>query len=266
MPNARPEDAGFDIDRMVRDTFVAEVVYHETVDSTNNVALQRCRGGEFRSPSLVLASRQTSGRGRGNNVWWSSGGSLTFSLVIDAGEFGLPQELWPKASLTTGLSICLAIESLLGDGNVALKWPNDVHLQGRKVCGVLIEPGPRPSGKLVIGIGVNVNNSLADAPSDVKSRATSLVDVTGRQYDRTDVLIGVLQQLERQLTRLADHDPELPADWQKRCALRGRTVEVDMGKRRTTGTCQGIDPDGALLLSTNDGPVRIFGGTVTGVW
>lgn len=268
MSNPRSEDVGFDVDRILRETFVAEVVYHETVDSTNNAALEHCRGDKVRSPFLVLTSRQTSGRGRGKNLWWSPGGSLTFSLAIDAEGFGLPAELWPKASLTTGLSVCLAIESLLAgdESKVALKWPNDVHLQGRKLCGILIEVGPRSSGMLVIGIGVNVNNSFVEEPCELKSKATSLLDATGRRFNQTDVLTAVLKEIERQLSRLASADPGLAADWQTRCALRGRTVEVDTGKRRATGICLGIDEDGALVLSTNNGPKQIFGGTVTGIW
>jgi len=266
MSNSRSLDTDFDVDRIARDTFVADVLYHETIDSTNDAALELCRGEVVRSPFLVLTSRQTSGRGRGKNAWWSADGSLTFSLVINAENFRLPQELWPKTSLTTGLSVCLAIESLLDETDVVLKWPNDVLLHGRKVSGVLIEVGPRSSGMLVMGIGVNVNNAFTDAPSELKSKATSLLDTSGRKFDRTDVLVEVLKQIERQLSRLVARDPDLAADWQQRCALQGRIVEVDTGTRRTTGTCQGIDQDGALVLLTENGPVQVFGGTVVGFW
>lgn len=262
MSNFHSKDSAFDLDRIINATFVGDVIYYETIDSTNNAALELCRQDKVSGTVLVLTAEQTSGRGRGQNVWWSTEGSLAFSLVIDAAEFNLPQELWPQASLTTGLSVCLALEQLLGMGQVALKWPNDVHLQRRKVGGILVEVGPRPSGKLVFGIGLNVNNSLAEASNELQSTATSLFDVIGRRFDRTDVLTAVLAQLEQQFARLATHDPHLATDWQSRCALRGRTVEIDSGNRRTTGTCLGIDRDGALLIETDQGPQRIFGGTV----
>lgn len=263
MSQSQPDESAFDLEQITSTTFVKEVICHETIDSTNNFALELCRSNQVSGSLLILTEEQTAGRGRGENVWWSTEGSLAFSLVIDADEFRLPQELWPQASLTTGLAVCLALEQLLGEGHVALKWPNDVHLQGRKIGGILVEVGPRPSGKLVLGIGLNVNNSLAEAASELQARATSLFDFTGRDFMRTDVLTAILAQLEQQLSRLALRDPLLANDWQSRCALRGKTVEIDSGKKRVQGTCQGIDVDGALVVVTDEGPQRIFGGTVT---
>lgn len=255
--------AAFDLDRIVRETFATDVVFHEEIESTNTAALELCQADRAPNSLLVLTAQQTAGRGRGANVWWAGEGSLAFSLVLNALEFGLPQASWPQASLITGLSVCVAVESLVDQEAVALKWPNDVHLQGRKIGGVLIEVGPRSSGRLVIGIGVNVNNSLTEAPMELRERATSLIDVTGQMSDRTDVLVTILQQLEHQLSRLAHGDPALPSDWQKRCALHGRVVEVTSGIERKHGLCQGIDEEGALVLSTAEGPVRFFGGSVT---
>lgn len=266
MPSSMQENVEFDLDRIVRDTFVAEILYHKTVDSTNDSALDLCRREDLRSPFLVLTSQQTSGRGRGTNRWWSAPGALTFSLLIRAADRGLPQCLWPKTSLATGLSVCSALDELLPDGESSLKWPNDVHLRGRKVCGVLVEPGPRSSDMLVVGIGVNVNNTFDNAPDELASTATSLFDVTGRQSDLTEVLVRLLRHLERQWSRLADGDTQLVAEWQSRCALRGRNVKVVTGTRSTAGLCQGIDEDGALVLLTEDGPARLFGGVVARIW
>jgi BirA family biotin operon repressor/biotin-[acetyl-CoA-carboxylase] ligase len=168
--------------------------------------------------------------------------------------------------LTTGLSVCAALELLLPRAEISLKWPNDVHLEGRKVCGVLVEVGPWASDLLVLGIGVNVNNSLELAPDELKSIATSLIDFTGRHLELTEVLICVLRQLEIQLARLGGGDPGLAADWHSRCVLRGRTVAVDSGARTTIGVCQGIDEEGALVLLTEGGPARLFGGVVAGIW
>ncbi len=263
MTEPRPKQHNFELDRIVRETFAADVVFHEEIDSTNNAALELCQADGAPNSLLVLTARQTAGRGRGANVWWSGEGSLAFSFVLNAPEFGLPQETWPQASLTTGLSICSAIESLEDREPVALKWPNDVYLQGRKIGGVLIEVGPRSSGRLVIGIGVNVNNSLAAAPPELRERATSLIDITGRENNRTNVLIAILQQLEHHFSRLAQGDPALPSEWQRRCALNGKVVEVTSGTERREGPCQGIDEEGALILSTTEGPVRFFGGSVT---
>ena len=259
------DDGGlpFDLERIIAETFVGEIDYHETVESTNDVALAHCRHRAVDGPLLVLASQQTRGRGRGANSWWSADGALTFSLIIEPARLGVSQERWPQASLTTGLSVCLALDNVVPGIGSALKWPNDVFLDGRKVCGILVEVGDGSTQSLVLGIGINVNNGFADAPAELTTIATSLADATGRAYDRTDVLITLLQQFETQFRRLAAADPQLPADWQQRCALRGLIVTIETQTDRTTGRCAGIDPQGALVLHTADGPAKFFGGVIT---
>ncbi len=256
----------FDPDRILADTFVKAIRYHESVDSTNNAAQIDCQSDELTTPWLVVARQQTAGRGRGSNTWWSAPGALTFSLVIRPAELGLSQSMWPKASLTMGLSVCLALGELLPNDDLALKWPNDVHLRRKKVCGVLVEVGPRTSETLVIGIGVNVNNSFQAAPAELRLIATSVADVTHQTQCLTGVLTRILCQIQSQIARLAASDPELPADWQRLCALRGRTLEINSGAVITSGVCQGIDDDGALVLLTEGGPTRLFAGVVTRIW
>lgn len=254
----------FDSVRIVRESFVQQVRAHETIDSTNDDALEFCRNNPCPGPLLVVASRQTAGRGRGSNQWWSSAGALTCSLVIQPADFGIAEQQWPKASLTTGLSICRALDSLASQQQVALKWPNDVWMNRRKICGILIEVGGRrPTPTLVIGIGINVNNSFIDAPDELQEIATSLADTTGTAFDLTGVLVEVLRELERQLARLRDDDPRLAAEWQARCALRGRSLELESGRQRVHGTCLGIDADGALRLQTSEGQERFFGGVIS---
>ncbi|TWU08858.1 Bifunctional ligase/repressor BirA [Symmachiella macrocystis] len=259
------EDGGlpFDLERIIAETFVGEVDYHETVDSTNDVALAHCRRRAVDGPLLVLAAQQTRGRGRGANSWWSVAGSLTFSLIISPTGLGVSQERWPQASLTTGLSVCLALDHVVPGIRSALKWPNDVFLNGGKVCGILVEVAEGSTQSLVLGIGINVNNSFVDAPPELTTIATSLADATGREFDRTEVLIALLKQFETQFRRLAANDPQLPADWLQRCALRGLTVTIETPTHRTTGRCAGIDPQGALVLETVEGPERFFGGVIT---
>ena len=257
----------FELQRIVNETWVHEVDYRETVGSTNTTALELCRrSNSLDGPLLVLAARQTLGRGRGANQWWSVQGALTFSLVINPRKLQLPEDRWPRASLTTGLAVRMALSELLPHEVLSLKWPNDVHLNRRKVCGVLVEVGPRTSSTLVLGIGVNVNNSFEHAPPELSSSGISMADATDRAFDLTDVLIRVLKQLELQLGRLVADDPELAADWESCCALRGLTVQVDNAAVSTIGVCQGIDSGGALVLLTDGGIVRLFGGVVARIW
>jgi BirA family biotin operon repressor/biotin-[acetyl-CoA-carboxylase] ligase len=301
-----------------RETFVAEAEVHAELRSTNDRAL-RLAETATRLPRLIAALRQTAGRGRGANRWWAGDGALTFSLLLDAPP--VPLERWPQMSLAVGGAVCMAVAGLVPNADVRLKWPNDVFVNGRKACGILVEVPPqhgprrtdfqsvraphdanshaagatfqtttsqpvshetrpqsqssvdapgrtewqsvlRPPGRIVIGIGLNVNNSLAAAPPDVRARATSLRDLVGAALDLTDVLVALLRRIERDLSALAAADPGLPDRWRRLCYLTGRSVAVNDGARSIAGTCLGVDDDGALRLQTEAGPRRFFGGVV----
>ncbi len=187
-----PPFAKADLDRLLGSGFIREVEFHHEIGSTNERALQLAREPHRRYPLLVLAEHQTAGRGRGANRWWGAPGALTFSLVLEGSTAQLPPHRWPQASLTTGLAVCEALEELLRDRTIQLKWPNDVYWKQRKLCGVLLEsPAERP-GILVLGIGLNVNNSLHNAPHELQSTAITLADATGDSFSLTDVLQRVL--------------------------------------------------------------------------
>jgi len=252
--------ATFDLERVVAETLVQQVQYHESVDSTNTTALAACQQENLVTPLLILAANQTAGRGRGSHQWWSAAGSLTFSLVINPSDLEIEPRDWPRASLTTGLALCLALGELLESPALTLKWPNDVFLDHRKLSGVLLEG---TAGWLVIGIGINVNCSFREAPGSLRSTATSLLDATGKKFSLDDVLIRTLQQLELQLRRLTCNDTTLLTDWQQRCQLTGRKIEVSTENRQVTGVCQGIDQHGALVLMTETGLTTILSGTIT---
>ena len=118
-----------------RETFVADVEFHEQLSSTNDRAIEVANDPALLKPTLIVARDQTAGRGRGNNQWWSSEGALTFSLLLDGDASCHQQRPWSLVSLSMGVAICDAILALCPDLDVGLKWPNDVHILGRKVAG-----------------------------------------------------------------------------------------------------------------------------------
>lgn len=255
--------AALDIDRILAETMVRHVAYRDETKSTNDLAIELAANGANDFPSLAITERQTSGRGRGANRWWASEGALTFSLTIDSKDLGLEPRDWPKLSLTVGLSVCEVLEQLVSDRRVQLKWPNDVFLEGRKVCGVLVETIAQRPRLIVIGIGINVNNSFADAPAELRSTATSLMDVTTKSFDLTDVLIRQLQQIAHRIGTVIAGSEYLAEAWRARCMLEGRTLSIDLGSRRLTGVCHGIDDEGALIIQTEGGVERCFAGVIS---
>jgi len=252
----------FDLHRIRSSGLVREAEFHTEIGSTNDRAAELARRPLLGCPFLVLAARQTAGRGRGANRWWSAPGGLTFSLVLEARQSGLPMERWPQIALAAGAAVCEAIEQSIPDAAVGLKWPNDVYLAGKKASGILVEAPAVATGRLLVGIGVNVNNSFVNAPAELRPLATSMTDVARRAFDSTTVLLAILARFEFWLADLVSNERELFERWRTRCLLAGKRVRLSAGSRQVTGICQGIDDTGRLVLSTPEGIERHLSGTV----
>jgi BirA family transcriptional regulator, biotin operon repressor / biotin---[acetyl-CoA-carboxylase] ligase len=251
-----------DVERIRSAGSVDEIEVHSEIGSTNDRAAERATDAALSCPCLILAARQTSGRGRGSNSWWSGPGALTFSLVLEPRRVGLPIESYPQVALAAGLAVCEVIEQTLPRAVVGLKWPNDVFLSGKKVSGILLESPHSGSARLIAGIGVNVNNSLAAAPAELRRTAVSMVDVAGGLLDRTGVLVLLLERLEVWIRTLALNGPEIFERWRPYCVLTGKRVRLRAGTRDVEGLCRGIDDGGRLLIATSQGTEAHRSGTV----
>jgi BirA family biotin operon repressor/biotin-[acetyl-CoA-carboxylase] ligase len=252
----------FDLDRIRSSVYVREVEFHAEIGSTNDRATELVRKHQLDCPILVLAACQSAGRGRGSNRWWSGPGALTFSLVLDSLQLGLPMERWPQTALAAGAAVCEAIEQLIPDTVVKVKWPNDVYLAGKKVCGILVEAPADGAGRLIVGVGVNVNNSLEAAPHELAQRATSMSDAAGHEFNLTDVLLAVLARFADWQSHLVHDECRLIERWRTRCLLTGKRVCLNAGARQVTGICRGIDDVGRLVLSSPEGTQHYLSGTI----
>jgi BirA family biotin operon repressor/biotin-[acetyl-CoA-carboxylase] ligase len=251
-----------DVERIRSGGFVCEIEVHSEIGSTNDRAAERSEEPALACPCLILTARQSAGRGRGSNTWWSGPGALTFSLVLEPRRIGLTTERFPQVALAAGLAVCEVIEQTLPQAPVGLKWPNDVFLCGKKVSGLLLEMPRASSGRLIAGIGLNVNNTLAAAPAELRRTAVSMIDVAGRPLDRTAVLIALLERLEMWMRSLAVSESAVFERWRPYCVLTGKTVRLSAGNRDVEGLCQGIDDSGRLLISTAQGTEAHRSGTV----
>ena len=229
------------------------VVRLAEIDSTSDEAARRLRAGTLAPPAVVVADVQTAGRGTRGRSWLSTdaGGSLTatFALaVIDRPIHHLP--------LLVGLAVRDALADLAGaaaDSRLTIKWPNDVLLDGRKLCGILCE---RRDGADLIGVGVNLSLAAAALPPELCGRVASLDEVAATSRDATLAAIA---------RRLGDLPPDLAsrlADLRRHDSLRGRRVEVDTPTGRVVGECDGIDAEGRLLVRAEGVTRRVVSGTV----
>ena len=223
-------------------------IFYQVVDSTNRVARDMAREGAEEG-TVVLADSQTAGRGRLGRRWHSPPGkNLYFSVILRP---RLSPAFLYHATMLAAVSVC---EVLRGMGVDALiKWPNDVYVSDRKICGVLNEAEVSKGAVdfLILGIGVNVNAALEDFPPDVKGIATSLKMELGKDVRRVDVLVGILTAMDRWYSvLLSGNTTELFSYWRRHNYLIGKRIIVD---KRLGGEAVGITPMGELIVRNDKG-------------
>jgi len=231
-------------------------------DSTNSELYRRAEQGAP-AGTVLVADRQSAGRGRRGRTWLSSpAGSLTFSLLW---RFDGPPGRLAGLSLAVGLALARALERL-GARGVGLKWPNDVLLARAgdfaKLAGVLVElASDRRGTQAVIGIGLN----LLPPDEALVQPAAGLAQAMTQLPDRHVVFAAILGELAGVLDAFAvDGFGGLKSEWQSRDAWAGRAVQLlEDGGALAAGICRGADDDGALLLECSAGLRRIFSGDVS---
>lgn len=237
----RPDLSPYEVARVCRGLgLVEEIYYYDVVDSTNTRAKEIGRRG-----ILVIAERQTAGRGRFGRRWLSELGGIYFSITLPK---SIPIEDVPKLTLTTGVAVAEAIGG-------RLKWTNDVLIDGRKVCGILCElAGEVEEPLIVVGIGINVNNP-------VPSYATSLKEVHGRDLNRSEVLGRVLRKFAEYYDKLLKGEwKDIRRRWKELSDTLGKEVIVRVAGEEFMGRAVDIDEDGALLLERNGKISRVYSG------
>lgn len=230
--------------------------------STNDVLV--ARAAELPDLAVVVTDNQTGGRGRLGRVWVAPPGrSLAISVLIKPA--GLPVESFGWFPLLAGVAMCRAVAAFV-PGEVAVKWPNDVLVDGAKVSGILTELLPDLSG-LVVGAGLNVALSAEELPTDV-STSLSLAGA-GDEPDRDAVLSSYLIQLTTLYREFlaAGGDPlgsALRDEVLEACHTIGRQVRVELpGAAPLLGTAVGIDESGRLLVESDAGVTAVAAGDVT---
>jgi BirA family biotin operon repressor/biotin-[acetyl-CoA-carboxylase] ligase len=243
----------------------------ETTDSTNRVASEWAREGAAHG-ATVVAEGQTAGRGRLGRSFFSPPGLNLYSSTV-LRPAALDTARAPTAILAAAVAVADTVADTIGDPDaVAIKWPNDVLVGGRKTSGILMEMGAEATRVrfLVLGIGVNLNVSRDAFPEEFRTSATSLSSHLGRAIDRVGFAARLYDTLEHVLDLHADGGFEaVRPRFEARFHMRGQRVRVLDGPvagRSTAveGRAVGIDEDGALLVERDDGSrERVVAGDVT---
>ena len=222
-------------------------VHHRLTDSTNQRAKELADAGATHG-TVVTADEQTAGRGRQGRSWVAPPGSAVLLSVVVR-----DLDSMTMLPLAAALAVCDAAEAC-APVHCAIKWPNDVWVERRKLSGILVEGRPA-AGWAVVGIGLNVLTPREAFPPELQDTATSLVAASGRATATPPVLAALLAALGRWLRA---EPAEVVAAWRERDALTGERIRWGDGE----GVAAGIDDAGSLLVDTDSGRVALGAGEV----
>jgi BirA family biotin operon repressor/biotin-[acetyl-CoA-carboxylase] ligase len=208
--------------------------------------------------SLITADSQSSGRGRRGSSWISPPGrNLILSILLRP---SLPPDQWPRLTHAAALAVTRALDLSPALPPATIKWPNDVLLASRKVCGILLESVLHASsGFVVVGLGINLNASPDDFPPDLRTTATSVFSENGGILtDRTAFTIAFLESFAQSINTATSDFPSLLADCSLRSSLAGKSIRLTSHGAEFTGSWAGLGPNGELLLLLPDGSTSAF--------
>lgn len=229
---------------------------YQELDSTQSTARRMATGGNAR-PFTVVAGIQSHGRGRGDKTWLSPPGGLWLTTALDVPS----AEAVQQAAMVAAQGVAAVVHAQTGLQTL-VKWPNDLLINHRKVCGILAETLVSPGQTiLLLGVGLNVNNELplADLPL-----ATSLRLELGHAPDVEQLGGAIAETLESGIDTLVRQGFQAFWPWiRDHLALRGQVVTIEFNNQRDTGRILGLTETGALLLETSDGsPREISAGSI----
>jgi BirA family biotin operon repressor/biotin-[acetyl-CoA-carboxylase] ligase len=238
------------------EVFQPTVLRFDSLPSTNTEALRQASHG---APEglCVVAREQTEGRGRLGRAWASPAGAGLYCSILLRPRLDARQ--WPLLPLAAALSVADALQETCSTLVPDIKWPNDIHVGGRKVCGILAESAETPEGRAcVLGIGINLRARAY--PPELAATATSVEEETGVAPDAEVLLRELVRAVARRYALLqeASGASAVVAEWSARSSYtEGRRVRVALGAETFEGTTRGLEADGALRVETDEGALRI---------
>lgn len=241
------------------------VVELEETDSTNSYALEAMRDGRLTPPGLVVAQRQTAGRGQHGRCWITPPGGIAMTAVLSGRPIEEPPLPPGLVAASAGLAVGRAVAHWVDSADVAIKWPNDIWVRARKVAGILIESCVRDGlWVYVIGIGINANGSAADLglAGDSTGGAVFLEEIRERPVDRDALTIQVMQLLMREFPRCDSDAARVADDFNRLHHFHNRWLTIAGLEGTQSGWCRGLNSSGELILETMHGLVPIINGSI----
>ncbi len=239
-----------------------KVIYKDMVDSTNSHAFKLALGGEPEG-TCIIAETQMMGKGRLGRKWFSPVGKNLYISVVLRPSIP-PASVYPITFLSS-LAVYDTIQSVTGI-EPTLKWPNDVLVNGKKICGTLLELSTEADMVrfVVVGIGLNINMEEQDIDEEIQSKATSLLLLEKKPFERPLVCGILLTNLERYYTIFRENgSEEICFIWEERAKIKGKYLEITQMGETYKGISEGIDRDGGILLNAHGATRKIIAGDVS---
>lgn len=227
-----------------------EIIVVDSAESTNDLLKQLAKNN-INEGLVVTAKYQTQGKGRRGRTWCSNPGGLYFSVLLRP---KLPLTEVAKITLLAGITVVEILRSMYGLPAV-LKWPNDVLVNGKKICGILVELSADSESvhHVIVGVGINCNQSSDSWPPALCHIATSLATETNNTIDRKQLLEQILAHLEHYYLRFREDKNFLLKLARQYTSLLGKTVQVITNNETYIATAIDISENGALIVQKQDG-------------
>ncbi|HYA13979.1 MAG TPA: biotin--[acetyl-CoA-carboxylase] ligase [Syntrophales bacterium] len=243
-------------DRISKKRIGNNIQFFKEVESTNDIAFQLAKSGAPEG-TVVIADCQTKGKGRLKRQWQSPPGCNIYTSVVL--RPAINPVFAPQITLMAGVAVADVLSGYCPE-NVTLKWPNDVQIRGRKVCGVLTEMSASASKGvdfIIIGIGINVNIERVDFDESFRDIATSLKEEAGSEISRLDLTVKLFDNLEYLYTRMLVEGFGFIKDmWLHYFDMVGRRIQVVFNDNVQAGEVLGVDDFGALIIADENDVIR----------
>lgn len=237
------------------EVFGQKIHHFHSIDSTNNAAKQLAEGGSAEG-TVVIAEKQTQGRGRMDRTWYSPAGGIWMSVILKP---DMPPYRVQGITLVAAVAVVNAVKEVTGL-NPLIKWPNDIFLEGRKICGILTEMKAEMDrvDYIIIGIGVNTNTHPAELEQNAPD-AGSLKMALNQTVDRKALVRQILSHLEAYYFDYCSNGISSTLDlWKENNFTLGRNVVLKMGEQEFSGVAEDITSEGGLVLRDEDGCTKVF--------
>lgn len=223
------------------------------VVSTNTLGMEMAARGAPEG-TVVIAERQTGGRGRLGRTWISPKGNVYLSVILRP---DIPTHKAPLITLMGAVATASAIRKEC-EVPAAIKWPNDILFAGKKAAGLLTEMSAEPDRikHIVLGIGIDVNMDLEEIPSDIRKLTTTLAAEAGGKIGRARLIQRLFTELERWYLLFLKNPAPVIEEWKSLNMTVGNRVAVSGGQETFEGIAQGIDNEGRLILKLGDGTLK----------